>query len=285
LCSRGIGADVNLLRIRAAAVQLSSTPDRARNLATADRLVREAAAAGAALVVLPEKWPLLGTPEQTAAGAEALAGGPSVTWAREIARELGVDLVAGSIAERAEHDDERGSNTSLHVGPDGEDVAVYRKIHMFDVEVAGTRYSESEHEAPGTEAVLSRTADGVELGLTICYDVRFPELYRTLVVEGARIFAVPAAFTLATTREHWEVLLRARAIENQAFVIAANQVGEHAPGLRSGGRSMIVDPWGVVLAQAPDTEGFVMAELDLDRQREIRERMPALANRRPEAYA
>ncbi len=274
--------DVNLLRIRAAAVQLSSTPDRARNLAAADRLVREAAAAGAELVVLPEKWPVLGTAEQTAAAAEALADGPSVTWARGLARELGIDLVAGSVAERG---DARGSNTCVHVGPDGEDRAHYRKIHMFDVEVAGTTYRESDHEAPGDEAVLSRTAGGVELGLTICYDVRFPELYRTLAVEGARIFTVPAAFTLATTREHWEVLLRARAIENQAFVVAANQIGEHAPGLRSGGRSLIVDPWGVVLATAPDTETFVIAELDLDRQRDIRERMPALANRRPEAYA
>jgi len=244
--------------------------------------VREAAAAGAQLVVLPEKWPALGTPEQTAAAAESLADGPSATWAREIARELSIDLVAGSMSEAGP---ERGSNTCLHVGPDGAERARYRKVHMFDVEVAGTTYRESEHEAPGNEAVLSETSDGVELGLTICYDLRFPELYRALALRGARIFTVPAAFTLATTREHWEVLLRARAIEDQAFVVAANQIGEHAPGLRSGGRSMIVDPWGVVLAQAPDAETFVLAELDLDRQSEIRDRMPALANRRPEAYA
>jgi len=244
--------------------------------------VREAAAAGAQLVVLPEKWPVLGTPEQTAAAAESLADGPSATWAREIARELSIDLVAGSMAEAGP---ERGSNTCLHVGPDGAERARYRKVHMFDVEVAGTTYRESEHEAPGSEAVLSQTSDGVELGLTICYDLRFPELYRALALRGARIFTVPSAFTLATTREHWEVLLRARAIEDQAFVVAANQIGEHAPGLRSGGRSMIVDPWGVVLAQAPDAETFILAELDLDRQGEIRDSMPALANRRPEAYA
>ena len=155
---------------------------------------------------------------------------------------------------------------------------------MFDVEVGGRVYKESEHEAPGDEIVVSETAGGVPLGLTICYDVRFPELYRILAVQGAEIVTVPAAFTFATTRDHWEVLLRARAIEGQAFVVAANQIGEHAPGIRSGGRSMIVDPWGVVLATAPDTETFVVAELDLERQAEIRRTLPSLANRRPEAY-
>jgi predicted amidohydrolase len=268
--------------VRVAAVQLTSTVDRERNLATADRLTRAAAAAGAELVVLPEKWPVLGTPEETAAGAEPLDG-PTLTWARDIARELGIDLVAGSIAERVPGR-EKGSNTSVHIGPDGEDRAVYRKIHMFDVEVGGRTYRESEHEQAGDEVVLSETAGGVELGLTVCYDLRFPELYRILAVRGARVITVSAAFTLATTREHWEVLLRARAIEDQAFVIASNQVGEHAKGYRSGGRSMIVDPWGVVLAQAPDTETFITAELDLERQAEIRRTLPSLANRRPGAY-
>jgi predicted amidohydrolase len=264
--------------MRAAAVQLNSTADRDRNLEAADRFTRAAAAAGAQLVVLPEKWAVLGTPEQTAAGAEPLDG-PALTWAGAAARELGIDLVAGSIAELVPGA-ERGRNTSVHFGPDGEARATYRKIHMFDVEVGGRTYRESEHEEPGDEVVLSRTAGGVELGLTVCYDLRFPELYRELAVRGARVLAVPAAFTLATTREHWEVLLRARAIEDQAFVVAANQVGEHAPGYRSGGRSMIVDPWGIVLAQAPDVETFAIAELDLDRQREIRRKLPSLANRR-----
>jgi predicted amidohydrolase len=268
--------------MRAAAVQLQSTPDRERNLEAADRLTRAAARAGADLVVLPEKWPVLGTPEQTAAGAEPLDG-PALAWARATARELGIDLVAGSIAERVEGR-ERGSNTSVHIGPDGEAHAVYRKIHMFDVEVGGQVYRESAHEAPGEEVVVSETAGGVELGLTVCYDLRFPELYRILAVRGARIVTVAAAFTLTTTREHWEVLLRARAIEDQAFVVAANQVGEHAPGYRSGGRSMIVDPWGVVLAQAPDSETFIVAELDLERQADIRRTLPSLANRRPVAY-
>jgi predicted amidohydrolase len=268
--------------VRAAAVQLNSTPDKGRNLETADRLVRRAAAEGAQLVVLPEKWPVLGTGSDLRDGAEPLDG-PVVGWARGVARELGIDLVAGSVSERVPGE-EKLRNTSLHVGPDGDVRATYRKIHMFDVEVDGTVYRESDHEEPGDEPVLSATADGVELGLTVCYDLRFPELYRILAVRGARIITIPSAFTLATTRDHWEVLLRARAIENQAFVVAPNQIGEHAAGLRSGGRSMIVDPWGLVLALAPDEETVITAELDLDRQAGIRRRLPSLASRRPAAY-
>ena len=248
----------------AAAIQLNSTPDRDRNVAVAEGLVRRAAAAGAELVVLPEKWPVLGTPEQIASAAEPLDG-PTSAWAAGLARELSIDLVAGSFVERVPGD-ERDRNTSLHLGPDGGVRAVYRKLHMFDVEVDGTVYRESEREAPGEHVVVSESAAGVGIGMAVCYDLRFPELFRLLAVRGARILVLPAAFTVATTREHWEVLLRARAIEEQCFVIAANQVGEHAPGLRSGGRSMIVDPWGIVLAQAPDAECFVIADLDLDRQ-------------------
>ena len=268
--------------LRAAAVQLTATPDKARNLETADRLVRRAAADGARLVVLPEKWSLLGRGADLRDGAEPVDG-PAVTWARDAARELGIDLVAGSVAERVDGE-AKLRNTSLHIGPDGEVKAVYRKVHMFDVEVEGTVYRESDHEAPGDDVVLSATADGVELGLTVCYDVRFPELYRILAVRGARIVTIPAAFTVPTTRDHWEVLVRARAIEDQCFVIAANQVGEHVEGLRSGGRSMIVDPWGLVLAQAADSETVITADLDLDAQAAIRTRLPSLANRRPAAY-
>jgi predicted amidohydrolase len=263
-------------------VQLTATPDKARNLRTADRLVRVAADDGATLVLLPEKWMLLGRGEDLRAGAEPLDGA-AVEWARETAQELGIDLVAGSVSERVDGQDKL-RNTSLHIGPDGEVRATYRKVHMFDVEVDGTAYRESEHEEPGDEPVLSATAGGVELGLSVCYDVRFPELYRVLAVRGARILLVPAAFTLATTREHWATLVVARAIENQCFVVAANQIGEHAPGLRSGGRSMIVDPWGVVLATAPDSETVITADLDLNAQDDVRARFPALANRRPAAY-
>jgi predicted amidohydrolase len=239
--------------------------------------VREAAALGAELVVLPEKWPALGSGAVLRDAAQPLDG-PVLTWAREIAAELAIDLVAGSVSEAAEP---KLRNTSVHIGPDGRDRATYRKLHMFDVDVDGTSYRESDHEQAGDEVVLSETAEGVELGLTICYDLRFPELYRALAARGARVITVPSAFTVATTREHWELLVRARAVENQAFVIAANQVGEHAPGLRSGGRSMIVDPWGIVLAQAPDTETVIVADLDLDAQRRIRSEFPSLANRRP----
>jgi predicted amidohydrolase len=268
--------------LRVAAVQLNSTADSAANLAVADRLTRAAAADGASLIVLPEKWTAMGTDEQLRGAAETLDG-PVVQWARTCARELAVDLVAGSILERVPGN-QKLANTSVHVDPQGELKAVYRKVHMFDVEVGGHVYRESELEQPGEEIVLSETAEGVELGLSICYDLRFPELYRILAVRGARVLVVPAAFTLSTTRDHWEVLLRARAIENQAFVIAANQIGAHPGGTRSGGRSMIVDPWGVVLAQAHDGVGYVLAELDLERQREIRQQLPALANRCAEVY-
>jgi len=269
--------------VRAAAVQLNSTEDIARNLATADRLVREAAARGAALVVLPEKWNVLGRPEAMARAAEPLDG-PALGWAQGVSEELGIDLIAGSIVERREGR-ERFSNTSVHFGPDGRPAAVYRKLHMFDVEVDGVVYAESEREEPGEEVVLTETAEAC-VGMSICYDVRFPELYRELSARGAHVLVVPSAFTLATTRDHWEVLLRARAIENQCFVIAANQIGAHPPGNRSGGRSMIVDPWGVILATAPDGEAVVCADLDLDRLEEVRRRLPALRHRRAaELYA
>lgn len=266
--------------MRAAAIQINSTHDVARNLASADRHVRAAAADGAQLIVLPEKWTVLGTGADLLAGAQSLDG-EAISWARAVARELGVDLIAGSISERVEGA-AKLRNTSVHVGPDGEIAAVYRKLHLFDVEVDGTRYAESEHEDPGEQPVLTATAQGVEVGMSVCYDVRFPELYRGLALRGARILTVPAAFTLATTRDHWEVLLRARAIENQAYVIAPNQIGEHPPGNRSGGRSMIIDPWGLVLAVAPDKETHVIADLDMDLLAGVRERLPALRHARPE---
>jgi predicted amidohydrolase len=267
--------------VRVAAVQMNSNGDKVRNLERAERLVRAAAADGAELVALPEKWNLLAAGERLAAGAEALDG-PSLAAARSWARELGIHLLAGSIAERA-GDGEKAFNTSVLIGPEGNDLAVYRKIHMFDVEAGGVAYRESEHEQPGEE-IVSAEVDGVELGLTVCYDLRFPELYRILAVRGARLIAVPSAFTAATGRDHWEVLLRARAIEDQVFVIAPNQVGEAPPHYSSYGHSAIVDPWGVVLAEAPDGECFVAADLDLAAQERVREQLPSLANRRERAY-
>jgi deaminated glutathione amidase len=270
--------------LRVAAVQLNSTANTAANMTAADRLTRAAAADGARLIVLPEKWSVLGSDEDLRAGAETLDG-PAVSWARAIARELSIDLVAGSIVESREGR-ERLANTSVHVGPDGQVQAVYRKLHMFDVEVEGHSYRESAVTEPGEEVVWSATVDGVKLGMSICYDLRFPELFGALALRGARVVVLPSAFTLPTTRDHWEILVRARAIENEVFVIAANQIGPHPGGHHSGGRSMIVDPWGVVLARANnDRESFVAADLDLDRQVEIRAQLPVLAHRRPQVYS
>jgi len=272
-------------RLRAAAIQLTATADRPRNLATADRLVRAAVADGAQLVLLPEKWSVLGGPQVLRDGAEPLDG-PALNWARALAAELGIDLIAGSIAERAEAgtDDPRNGNTSLHIGPDGVDRATYRKIHLFDVEVGGTTYRESATDKAGDEIVTTEIA-GHTVAMSICYDLRFPGLYEALSRRGAEVIVVPAAFTKTTTEAHWEILLRARAIEAQAFVVAANQTGEHTQGMCSGGRSMIIDPWGVVLAQAPpDTETFIAADLDFDRLTEVRARIPALGTRREKGY-
>ncbi len=274
------------MHMKAAAIQLNSSADFDANLANVDRLTREAAADGAQLIVLPEKWTAMGVEAELRAAAQPLDG-RAVEWARATAVELGVDLVAGSFLERIPGED-RFANTCVHVSASGGVRAVYRKLHMFDVTIDGRSYRESELELPGDEIVLSRTSAGgepeVELGLAVCYDLRFPEIFRILVTRGARIIALPSAFTLPTTRDHWEVLVRARAIENQAYVIASNQVGPHPGGMRSGGRSMIVDPWGVVLAQAPDGEGYAIAQLDFERQSQIRAELPALAGRRPEVY-
>jgi predicted amidohydrolase len=270
--------------MRAAAVQLNSTQDKDRNLEAADRLTRAAVADGAGLVVLPEKFNVLGDHDALEAGAETLDG-PTLRWAGELADELSIDLVAGSIVERREGRDKL-SNTSVHVGPDGERHGVYRKIHMFDVTVGGTEYRESASEEPGEEIVTSEARDA-RLGLTVCYDLRFPELYRILAVGGARVLTVPAAFTCATGEAgHWDTLLAARAIENQAFVVAPGQVGKAPPRYESYGASQIVDPWGVVLARAAEGAGecFVAAELDLDRQDEVRRTLPSLANRMPATY-
>jgi predicted amidohydrolase len=225
----------------------------------------------------------MGTDAQLQAGAQPLDG-PGISWARAAARELGIDILAGSIVERVAGR-EKSANTSVLIGRDGEVRGVYRKIHMFDVEVDGVVYAESATEEPGDEPVVTTLTGGTALGMSICYDLRFPELYRILAVRGAEVITVPSAFTLATTRDHWEVLVRARAIENQCFVVAANQIGTDGAGHRAGGRSMIVDPWGLVLATAPDIETTILADLDFEVLRDVRRRLPSLANRRPEAYA
>ena len=268
--------------MRAAAIQLNANAEVDRNLEAAERLVRAAAGAGAELVLLPEKWSALAPGEVLAELAEPLDG-PIVAAARGWARELGITLVAGSIGERLA-DTERIANTSLLIDPDGEIAAAYRKIHMFDVDVGGVTYRESEHELAGDEVVTASARD-LEVGLTICYVLRFPELYRILALRGATLVTVPSAFTATTGRDHWEVLVRARAIEDQLYVLAANQFGEAPPQFSSWGHSMVVDPWGRVLDSVADGEGHAIADVDLAELERVREQVPSLASRRSAAYA
>ncbi|MDX6400116.1 MAG: deaminated glutathione amidase, partial [Gaiellaceae bacterium] len=204
-------------RIRIACVQMTSRADKSANLEKAERLVAQAAATGADVVVLPEKWNAIGDAAVYHATAEPLEGGESVAAMSGWARTHGITLVGGSIAERREGR-EKLSNTSLVFDPEGQLVASYRKIHLFDVEVGGVVYRESEAEEPGDEPVVAR-GEGWPIGLSVCYDVRFPELYRILALEGALVLTVPANFTRTTGAAHWELLLRARAVENQAFVL------------------------------------------------------------------
>jgi predicted amidohydrolase len=279
--------------MRVAAIQTTAGTDRKANLAAAGDLVEAAAADGASFVVLPEYFSVAGSPDVLVAGAETLDG-PTMTWASATAARLGVHLVAGSFPERTGAPDGRLANTSCLVGPDGATLAVYRKIHLFDVALRGVAFRESDTIAPGTEAVVAplgapATADGAPpavVGLTLCYDVRFPELYRMLALAGATVVTVPAAFTAATGPAHWELLLRARAVEDQCFVVGAAQVGVLPPGMpRCHGHSMVVDPWGTVLAERHDpTPGIVTADLDFDELADVRRRLPVLANRQPGAY-
>lgn len=264
----------------AAAVQLTCTSDEARNLAAAERLIRRAARHGASFVATPENTNYLGPHPEKVRRAEPL-GGPMLARFGALAAELGIHLLIGSVNERAD-DPTRCHNTSVLFGPDGRVLASYRKIHLFDVDVSDdVRFLESDTVVPGTEPVVAATALG-EIGLSICYDLRFPELYRALVDRGARMLTIPSAFTLTTGKDHWEPLVRARAIETQCWVIAPGQVGRHDDGgLRaSWGHSMIVDPWGAVVGMAPDGEGLALAEIDLERVERTRTGMPVRSHRR-----
>ncbi|MFI5936974.1 carbon-nitrogen hydrolase family protein [Actinoplanes sp. NPDC051494] len=263
--------------MRVAVCQLNARDDRTENLAVARDLLGRAAAAGATLAVLPEYVDYLG-PGAGLPKPEPVDGELAAFFA-EAARELGIWVHAGSFHETGP-DEGRTYNTSLIFDPSGALVETYRKIHLYDVEIPGrVSYQESRSVAPGERTVVT-PIDGVPTGLTICYDLRFPELYRRLAVDGAKVLVVPAAFMAHTGRDHWEVLLRARAIENQCYVLAAGQIGDHEPSRTCFGRSMIIDPWGTVLAQAPDTVGIVTADLDLSRLEDIRRILPSLANRR-----
>lgn len=263
-------------RMRVAVCQLNSQTDRSANLATARKLVARAADAGADLAVLPEYTDYLGPAEQAPA-PEPVDGDYAAAFA-DAAREHRIWVAAGSFHETGPAG--RTYNTALVFNRTGALAASYRKIHLYDVEIPGkVSYHESASVAPGDQPVTV-DIDGVRVGLSICYDLRFPELYRRLADAGAQLVLVPAAFMLHTGRDHWEVLLRARAIENQCFVAAAAQIGPHQPNRICFGRSMVVDPWGLVLAQAPDQTGVTVADLDLDRLDQIRTELPSLAHRR-----
>jgi deaminated glutathione amidase len=271
-------------RVTAACVQFSASRDKTENIERMAPLVQEAAARGATLVLLPEKWNAIADGSELRGYAESLEdGGETIDALSDWARTLGIDLICGSIAIA---DGDRVGNVSIAFDRDGRRVAAYTKIHLFDVDVGGISYRESDGTAPGGELVLAELS-GLPVGLSVCYDLRFPEMYRALEAAGALVLTVPAAFTLVTGMAHWIPLLRARAIENQAFVLAADQHGDPGGyGMPRYGHSVIIDPWGTVIAQAgPDRDGVIVAELDLAAQRLTRERLPALRHRRPDAYA
>jgi len=261
-----------------AAAQMASGPDRTKNLEVATRLVRRAAERGASLVGLPENVAWMGSEKDRPSAAERLDG-PTLTRFAELARELRIHLLAGSIME-AGAPGGRVYNTSVLLGPEGQALAVYRKIHLFDAEVGdGATYRESDTVAPGEAVVTAETPLGT-VGLSICYDLRFPELYRGLSRAGATLLTVPAAFTLMTGKDHWEVLLRARAIENQAYVLAPAQGGRHTDQRITYGHAMVVDPWGLVVARASDGEGLALADVDAELLARVRRNLPALRHRR-----
>lgn len=271
--------------MRTAAVQCTASSDRAANLRRASELVGAAADAGAELVVLPELFSLSADAAGLRAHAEPLDG-PTGTWACETAARHGLWLVAGSFIERAPTGGLH--NTSVLVSPDGAPSAVYRKVHLFDVDVPGAVSRESDVVSPGDDLVLATVVDtaarALPVGMTICYDLRFPEVYRILTLRGALVMVVPSAFSAQTGPAHWEVLVRARALENQVFVVAAGQVGARPGTFAAYGHTMIVDPWGQVLASLREGEGHVVVDLDLRGQQEVRSRLPALPHRRPGVY-
>jgi deaminated glutathione amidase len=262
----------------AAVVQMTSTTDVERNLSTAESLVARAAERGAALVGLPENFAFLRSEGEPVPDPQDLDG-PWVARMARLARRLRITLLLGSLPERVAGD-ARVRNTSVLLGPGGETLAVYRKIHLFDVDLPGMEHlKESKAVVPGDEVVVADTPLG-PVGLSICYDLRFPELYRSLARRGARVLCVPSAFTERTGKAHWELLLRARAVENLAYVVAPAQAGSHGGGRTSHGHALIVDPWGAVVAQVPEGEGVALAEIDLDRLERIRTHLPALSHAR-----
>jgi predicted amidohydrolase len=266
------------MKFLAAAVQMVAVDDKAANLAEAERWIREAARQGARLVVLPEVFIWRGNKKAERNSAEPIPG-PTSERLAAWARELKIYLLGGSILEEIPASD-KAYNTSLLFDPSGKQLASYRKIHLFDVDLAnGVSLRESATREYG-DAVVVATSDLCTMGLTVCYDLRFPELYRELAAKGADLIFVPSAFTAFTGQAHWEPLLRARAIENQVYVIAPDQFGKSPKSFETHGYSMIIDPWGKVIAELPDGPGVITAEIDLDYLAKIRGELPALKHRR-----
>jgi len=269
------------MRLPVALVQLDATSDVTANIERAVTLADEAAAGGARLVALPEYLHYRGGDAGFRASARPIPG-PLTEPFSDVARSHDAWILLGSVAETS-GDPDRPHNTSVLIAPDGSIATTYRKIHLFDVAVdSGPVDTESARVTPG-DAPVCIDVDGVRLGLSVCYDLRFPELYRSLALAGAEVLTVPANFTERTGRDHWEVLLRARAIENGAWVLAPSQFGG-PPGQPAYGRSMVIDPWGTVVAQASDAVGIIRAEVDTERVTSVRRQIPSLANRRPTAY-
>jgi len=274
------GSEGDLLNV--AAIQMNSRDDKQLNIQTALELIDHAAAGGARLVALPEIWTYLGNPAGNRENAEQIPGAVSDLLANR-ARKHGIYLHGGSY-HQTEPGNPRVLNTALVFNPDGDIIARYSKIHMFDVVLDGiASYEESATVAPGEE-IVTFDLDGFRVGLAICYDLRFPELFRILALRGADLIVLPAAFTMTTGKDHWEILIRARAIENGVYMMAPGQVGHDGTGKWCYGRSMIVDPWGTVLATAPDAETTISAQVDRVHLQKIRRQVPSLANRMPDRY-
>lgn len=268
--------------MKVAVVQMNTKSDKEDNLQKAEGFIRQAAENKAELVSLPEYFNYMGEEAGKLANAEEIPDGQTVQLLSGLAKEYGIYIHAGSIIEK--HSEKKSYNTSLVIDPTGNIVGKYHKIHLFDIEINGvSSYMESNSIEGGDSPETVELPFG-KAGMAICYDLRFPELFRKYALEGCNILFLPAAFTQYTGMLHWETLLRARAIENQCYVIAAGQIGSHLPGKVCYGNSMIIDPWGTVITRAPETEGVIYAELEEERVKSARESIPCLTHRKPKYY-